>query len=47
MKDVGSMLKLAHYQVLEAIDAEDGILLVREQLPDLILMDIQIPGIDG
>lgn len=47
MKDVRSMLKLAHYQVLEAIDAEDGILLVREQLPDLILMDIQIPGIDG
>jgi len=41
------MLKLAQYQVLEAKDAEDGILLAREHLPDLILMDIQLPGIDG
>ncbi|MGD8444629.1 MAG: response regulator [Desulfobacterales bacterium] len=47
MKLVRSMLKLAHYQVLEANDAEDGILLAREHLPDLILMDIQLPGIDG
>ncbi len=47
MKLVRSMLKLAHYQVLEAKDAEDGILLARENLPDLILMDIQLPGIDG
>ena len=47
MKLVRSMLKLAHYQVLEAKDAEDGILAAREHTPDLILMDIQLPGIDG
>jgi CheY-like chemotaxis protein len=47
MKLVRSMLKLTHYQVFEAKDAEDGILLAREHLPDLILMDIQLPGIDG
>ena len=47
LKLVRSMLKLAHYQVLEAKDAEGGILLAREHLPDLILMDIQLPGIDG
>ena len=47
MKLVRSMLKLAHYQVVEANDAESGILLAREHLPDLILMDIQLPGIDG
>ena len=47
MKLVRSMLKLAHYQVLEANDAEYGILLARDHLPDLILMDIQLPGIDG
>jgi CheY-like chemotaxis protein len=47
MKLVRSMLRLEHYQVLEANNAEDGILLAREHLPDLILMDIQLPGIDG
>jgi CheY-like chemotaxis protein len=47
MKLVRSMLKLSHYQVLEAKDAESGILLAREYSPDLILMDIQLPGIDG
>ena len=47
MKLVRSMLNLAHYQVLEAKDAEDGILLAREHSPDLIPMDIQLPGMDG
>ena len=47
MKLVRSMLQLAHYKVIEAKDAENGILLAREHLPDLILMDIQLPGIDG
>jgi CheY-like chemotaxis protein len=44
---VRSMLKFSHYQVLEAKDTENGILLAREHSPDLILMDIQLPGIDG
>ena len=47
MKLVRSMLQLRHYQVLEAGDAEDGIQVAREHLPDLILMDIQLPGMDG
>jgi CheY-like chemotaxis protein len=47
MKLVRSMLQLGHYQVLEAGDAESGIQLAREHLPDLILMDIQLPGMDG
>ena len=47
MKLVRSMLQLRHYQVLEAGDAETGIQLAREHLPDLILMDIQLPGMDG
>jgi CheY-like chemotaxis protein len=33
--------------MLEANDAEIGIQLVREQRPDLVLMDIQLPGMDG
>jgi CheY-like chemotaxis protein len=47
MKLVRSMLQLGPYQVLEAGDAETGIQIAREHLPDLILMDIQLPGMDG
>jgi len=40
---------LAHqaYQVLEAESGEDGVRLAHEHHPALILMDIQLPGIDG
>jgi two-component system cell cycle response regulator DivK len=40
---------LAHqaYQVLEAESGEDGVRLAHEHRPALILMDIQLPGIDG
>lgn len=41
------ILKRAGYNVLTATDAEDGIALAIENLPDLILMDIQLPGTDG
>lgn len=47
MKLVRSLLKINKYRVLEAIDAETGIQLVRDQRPDLVLMDIQLPGMDG
>jgi CheY-like chemotaxis protein len=47
MKLVRSLLQIGKYRVLEAIDAEAGIQLAREHHPDLILMDIQLPGIDG
>ena len=35
------------YQILEAYDAEHGIKLAVENTPDLILMDIQLPGMNG
>ncbi len=35
------------YRVIEARNGEDGIRMAREQSPDLILMDISIPVIDG
>jgi CheY-like chemotaxis protein len=47
MKLVKSLLKLGKYTALEAMDAETGIRLARESKPDLILMDIQLPGMDG
>lgn len=47
MKLVRSLLEIANYKVLEASDAEDGIQLLGQYRPDLILMDIQLPGMDG
>jgi len=35
------------YEVIEARNGEDGVNMAREQHPDLILMDISIPLIDG
>lgn len=47
LKLVRDVLGHAGYRVLEAGDAERGLTLAREERPDLILMDIQLPGIDG
>ena len=47
LKLVRDVLGHAGYRVLEAGDAEHGIALARAEAPDLILMDIQLPGIDG
>jgi len=41
------LLESAGHSVLGATDAEAGLTLAREEHPDLILMDIQLPGIDG
>jgi CheY-like chemotaxis protein len=42
-----AMLRHAGYDVLVAIDGPQGLTLGREQSPDLVLMDISIPGMDG
>jgi CheY-like chemotaxis protein len=47
MKLVRGLIKIGKYRMLEANDAEFGIQLIREQQPDLVLMDIQLPGMDG
>jgi len=41
------LLKSADYEVLEALTGEDGVALAERERPDLILMDIQLPGLDG
>jgi two-component system cell cycle response regulator DivK len=41
------LLKSVGHTVLKALDAEAGLALAREEQPDLILMDIQLPGMDG
>jgi len=40
-------LRFAGYEVFEAITGTDGVRQAREQLPDLILMDISVPELDG
>jgi len=47
LKLVRTLLELADFSVLEALDAEQGINIARRELPDIILMDIQLPGLDG
>jgi two-component system cell cycle response regulator DivK len=41
------LLTNAGHRVLSATDAEAGLALARAEVPDLILMDIQLPGMDG
>ena len=41
------LLQSAGHTVLSAVDAEAGLALARHELPNLILMDIQLPGMDG
>ena len=41
------MLQVKGYATLEAGNAEDGIRLAAEHIPDLVLMDIQLPGMNG
>ena len=41
------LLQSAGHTVLSAVDAEAGMALARKELPHLILMDIQLPGMDG
>ena len=47
MKLVRDVLQVKGYRTLEAVTAEDGIRLASEHKPDLVLMDIQLPGMNG
>ena len=35
------------YEIIEAVTGEDGVTAAETHVPDLILMDIQLPGLDG
>lgn len=47
LKLMREILRLGNYQMLEAENAEKGIQLARQEQPDLILMDIHLPGMNG
>ncbi len=51
-KNIGKLVKSIlllekNYEVFNVINGEAGLKFIREQLPDLVIMDIQMPGIDG
>ena len=41
------LLRSVGHTVLSATDAEAGLTLARDEQPNLILMDVQLPGMDG
>ncbi|MDM5180611.1 response regulator [Massilia sp. DJPM01] len=47
MKLASLLLRHAGHAVLCAPDAESGLTMARTERPDLILMDVQLPGMDG
>jgi two-component system, cell cycle response regulator DivK len=46
-KLAGDVLRLARFRTLEAVTAAEGIALASEHLPDVILMDLRLPDLDG
>ena len=47
MKLAITLLASAGHTVISATNAEAGLTIARDDQPDLILMDIQLPGMDG
>ena len=44
---IRDLLTSAGYELIEAVDGIEGVAAAEREKPDLILMDIQLPGIDG
>jgi two-component system cell cycle response regulator DivK len=47
MKLARDVLGFAGFRILEAVNAEEAIAVAQEHVPDVILMDIRLPGMDG
>jgi two-component system cell cycle response regulator DivK len=47
LKLVRDVLQVKGYETIEAGTAEDGLALAASRKPDLVLMDIQLPGMSG
>ena len=47
LKLVREVLSFADYDVIEAQSGEEGLRAAQQTPPDLVLMDLQLPGIDG
>lgn len=44
---IGKKLTNRGYETIEAVDGEDGAKKIKEERPDVILLDLILPGIDG
>ena len=44
---VRDLIGATGYELVEAVSGEEGVTMAESHRPDLILMDIQLPGIDG
>lgn len=47
LKIVRQLLSRTSYRLIEAMDGETGVATAQNQLPDLILMDVQLPKLSG
>jgi CheY-like chemotaxis protein len=47
MKLFRALIEISEYSILEAKDAESGIEMALKHCPNLILMDLRLPGLDG
>ena len=44
---VRDLLTSVGYELIDAVSGDEGVSLAERERPDLILMDIQLPGLDG
>ena len=47
LKIVRQLLSRTSYRLIEAMDGESGVATAQRELPDLILMDVQLPKLSG
>ncbi len=47
MEIMNDMLSSAGYEVIKAVTGNEGVAMAESHTPDLILMDVMLPGLDG